>query len=132
MCGGYYSYDRLNECALTYDPDGPGVGEVVRDDLAELGEVPTVPLPATHVVVVQLLVQIIQQRWRQRKGEGETEMRQRKGEGETEMRQRKGEGETANLGKKGLQNQALTNCLHNHGIHFVRAKLELVAREAEE
>ena len=30
----------------------------------------------------------------------------------------------------GGEGQVLTNCLHNHGVHFVGAELELVAREA--
>ena len=44
--------DRLNAGALTDDSDSPSVGQVVRDDLAKLREVPAIPLPATHVVVI--------------------------------------------------------------------------------
>ena len=45
---------------LTNGLDSPGVGEVVRHNLAHLREVPAVPLPAPHVVVIQLLVKVIQ------------------------------------------------------------------------
>lgn len=42
--------------------DSLGVDEVVSDDLGEFGEVPAVPLPQPHHVVVDLLIQVVQQR----------------------------------------------------------------------
>ena len=41
--------------------DRLAVGDVVLDELGELGKVPAVPLLAAHDVVVQLLVQVVQQ-----------------------------------------------------------------------
>lgn len=38
------------------------VGDRVRDQLAELGEVPSVPLATAHHVVVQLLVHVVDER----------------------------------------------------------------------
>mmetsp|Transcript_16843 Transcript_16843/g.63884 ORF Transcript_16843/g.63884 Transcript_16843/m.63884 type:complete len:274 (-) Transcript_16843:483-1304(-) len=57
--------------------------QVVRDDLAHLGEVPAVPLTHAHGVRVDLLVQVVEE----------------------------------------------AHSLHDHGVHLVRAELELVARE---
>ena len=51
--------------SLTNSLNSSGIGEVISDNLAELWKVPTVPLPAAHVVVVQLLVQVIQQCYRE-------------------------------------------------------------------
>lgn len=55
---------RLRVCARTDLADGLAVRHVVRDDLAELGEVPAVPLAAAHDVVIQLLVQVIQESYK--------------------------------------------------------------------
>lgn len=41
--------------------DDFGVDEVIRDDLGELGEVPSVPLLQSHDVVVDFLIKVIQQ-----------------------------------------------------------------------
>jgi hypothetical protein len=47
--------------ALTNNSDSLDKSYVICDDLAELWEVPTIPFPTPHDVVVQLLVQIIQE-----------------------------------------------------------------------
>ena len=57
---------------LTDGFHGASVGEIVSHDLAELGKVPTVPFPAAHVVVVQLLIQVIQQSCQDQKKKDET------------------------------------------------------------
>lgn len=44
---------------LTNLADALAVGQVVCDDLAQLWEVPAVPLPAAHDVVIQLLIQVV-------------------------------------------------------------------------
>ena len=48
--------------SLTHVSDGLDEGEVVGDDLSKLGEVPAVPLACPHHVVVQLLVEVVEQR----------------------------------------------------------------------
>lgn len=50
---------------LTNLVDTLAVRNVICDDLAKLWEVPAVPFPAAHYVVIELLIQIIQQscRW---------------------------------------------------------------------
>lgn len=48
-------------CSRTDLADGLAVRQVVRDDLAELGEMPAIPLTTAHDVVVQLLIQVIQE-----------------------------------------------------------------------
>lgn len=40
--------------------DGFAVGQIIRDDLPQLREVPAVPLSAAHNVVVELFVQVVQ------------------------------------------------------------------------
>jgi len=40
----------------------PDEGQVVHDDLSHFGKMPAVPLAAAHDVIVQLLVQVVQQR----------------------------------------------------------------------
>ena len=40
--------------------DGLGVGNIVDNDLAHLGEVPAVPLLDTHGVRVELLVKVVE------------------------------------------------------------------------
>ena len=52
---------RSNHSSLTYGLDSLSICQVVSDYLAHLREVPSVPFPAPHDVVVQFLVQIIQQ-----------------------------------------------------------------------
>lgn len=44
---------------LTHFPHAFAVREVICDDLAQLREVPTVPFPTAHDVVVQFFVQVI-------------------------------------------------------------------------
>ena len=44
---------------LTDCLDSPAIGEVVSHDLPHLREVPAVPLPASHVVVIEFLVKVI-------------------------------------------------------------------------
>ena len=57
----------------TNDTDGASVSEVVCHNLAHLGEVPAVPLTTAHVVVVELLVEVVKEGWR---GEAGPEARQ--------------------------------------------------------
>lgn len=51
---------------ITNFADGFAVSQVVCDDFPQLGKVPAVPLPAAHDVVVELLVQVIKERWREK------------------------------------------------------------------
>ena len=46
----------------THFLDGTNVSHVVSDDLSKLGKVPAEPLLATHDVIVQLLVEIVEKR----------------------------------------------------------------------
>ena len=59
---------RTNGC--TYFLNRFAVGQVVCDDLSQLGEVPAVPLSAPHDVVVELLVQVVQEGWGSEGGGG--------------------------------------------------------------
>ena len=44
---------------LTHGLDDLGIGEVVNDNLAHLGEMPSVPFLDPHRVDVDLLVQVV-------------------------------------------------------------------------
>lgn len=55
---------------LTDFADGLAVRQIVRDNLSQLREVPPVPLSAAHDVIVELLVQVIQKRWKMETIEG--------------------------------------------------------------
>lgn len=62
MIRDFISVQReLVACSRTDLADGLAVRQVVRDDLAELGEMPAIPLTTAHDVVVQLLIQVIQE-----------------------------------------------------------------------
>ena len=52
---------RIRVGPEAHGADHAGVGNVVRDDLAHLGEVPAVPLLHTHRIDVQLLVEVVEQ-----------------------------------------------------------------------
>lgn len=52
--------------AITNSNDCSCKGKVVCNDLCELREMPTIPLPSSHDVVIQFLIQIIKQRWNTR------------------------------------------------------------------
>jgi len=45
---------------ITNSLDGSGVLEVISDNLAELGEMPSVPFLQSHHVIIDFLVQIVQ------------------------------------------------------------------------
>ena len=48
--------------ASAHHMDATNVGDVVSDDLAQFGKMPSVPFTGTHHVIVELFVQVIQKR----------------------------------------------------------------------
>ena len=47
---------------LAHHLDGPNVCDVVGNDFAKLGKMPSVPFSGSHHVIVQLFIQIVQKR----------------------------------------------------------------------
>ena len=55
------TYPSIAHPILTHKFNNFSECQVVGDDLAEFWKVPAIPLPATHHVVVQFLVEVVQE-----------------------------------------------------------------------